>query len=162
MPRSIVRATSKRTRGLLAVAFVALGCTEATGATDLADAIAPHEAEIVRFERWAQRTTHASGARERERRDETLFSTVRSDPRFVTVVVERGGRSPWRAVHPTDAEVPELAWQAIRTTQLGILEAARDPEDATHVWARHADASADGLTLTFELGPLDTPSTAGR
>lgn len=121
---------------LLGVACAA--CSETSDVADLADELAPHENAMARYLQWVERTTHSvrPGERERARLDETLFSPVRTDPRFRVVVVEALGRSPWRAVHPSDVEEPELAWRSIRTRTLGTLDAAHDPHDASVVWAR--------------------------
>lgn len=136
----------------LAAGTVVAGCTsEPSGAVDLADAIAPHEAEIERFVQWAHRATRGSSPREHARIDETLFSTVRSDARFVTIQVERDGHTPFRAVHPPDATVPSLSWQTVRTRTLGVIDAARDPQIPTHVWTRLEGGEDDALVITMEL-----------
>ncbi len=135
----------------LGAALLVGGCSEPTGATDLADAIAPHEVEIERFVQWAHRATRGSSPREHARIDETLFAPVRSDARFVVIEVERGGHTPFRAAHPADAIVPTLPWQTVRTRHLGLIDAARDPHAPTHLWARLAGSEDDALVITMEL-----------
>ncbi|MBX7196442.1 MAG: hypothetical protein K1X94_30595 [Sandaracinaceae bacterium] len=126
-------------------------CSEPSGAAGLADAISPHEPAIERFSRWADRTVVSVRPRERERLEETLFSVLRDDDALAVVIVERGGRTPLRLAHPSDTVTPELSFQAVRTRTLGLVEAARDPHDATRVWARLPARSDDGLALTFAL-----------
>jgi hypothetical protein len=133
-----------------------VGCTpEPSGAIDLADAIAPHEAEIERFVQWAHRATRGSSPREHARIDEALFSTVRGDARFVVIRVEREGHTPFRAVHPADATVPSLSWQTVRTRTLGVIDAARDPETPTRVWTRVEGGEDEALVITMALAPVE-------
>ncbi|MBN8616409.1 MAG: hypothetical protein J0L92_37835 [Deltaproteobacteria bacterium] len=143
-------------RALATAGTIALiGCSEPSGASELADAIAPHEEAIERFAQWAERATRSAAPRQRARRDETLFATVRGDPRFVVIVVEREGHTPFRATHPVDASVPDLAWQTVRTRHLGLLQAAVDPDEASHVWVRLAESGEARLVITLELAPLE-------
>lgn len=138
---------------------LALGaCGEPSEVADLADELAPHEAAITRFVQWAERTTRSirPGERERARLDETLFAPVRTEPRLRVVVVDVRGRSPLHAVHPSDAEVPTLAWRSVRTRTLGTLEAARDPRDPNLVWVR---VEREGLTITLATAPASPPPT---
>ena len=142
----------------LATGLGLVGCSEPSGASVLADAIAPHEAQIERFAQWAERATRSAAPRQRARLDETLFATVRGDPRFVVIVVEREGHTPFRAAHPTDASVPDLAWQTVRTRHLGLLRAAADPTDSSRVWVRIAHSGDERLAITMELAPIEASS----
>jgi hypothetical protein len=143
---------------VLALSLACGACGESSDAAGLADDLAPHEEAISRLVQWAERTTRSArpGERARARLDETLFSPVRSEPRFHVVVVETIGRSPLHATHPPDAEVPSLAWRSIRTRTLGTLEAARDPHDATRVWAR---IERDALRVVVAVGPPAPPAS---
>lgn len=136
---------------LLGSALFVAGCGSTTGGAELADAIAPHEATLSQFERWARRVTSAASPRELPRVSETLFASVRREPLWHVVVVERSGHLPFRAAHPQGAQVPALPWQRVRSRELGLLDAARDPSEPTRVWARWAVRDEPSLTITVEL-----------
>jgi chemotaxis protein MotB len=47
--------------------------------------------------------------------------------------------------------VPELAWREVRARRLGLLDAARDPDEPSHVWARVRTGVEDALANNPEL-----------
>lgn len=142
---------ARRAALMIAVHALAPACSAPTDAPALAEAIAPHEEAIERFSRWASRASVPSATRDPARFEETLFAPVRSDPRFVVVVVDRDGHPPLHLVHPPDAALPQLSLREVRTRRLGLLEAARDPTEPADVWVRVRADAETGLAITLRL-----------